>query len=181
MRSKDLRTLVENEFEVDISTVSRIDKFAFPRFVYYALASDFCKESLADISGTVGQKHSNAVHSRKAFRNLYNQGVFSRYRQGYDQIKSLISKNQLDISLNAHKERMTLMEIERRYNKKYHEVLINTHQILWEMRHKNHLLNDEIFTRVTELDPSDLKELKIIIEHFLKRKKTESYGTTSNQ
>lgn len=181
MRSKDLRALVENEFEVDLTTKSRLSKYAFPRFVYYALTADYCKESLGSISDTVGQKHSTVIHARKAFKDLYNQTVFSRYRQGYEEIRHIISKNQMDIHLEAHKERMTLMDIERKYNKRYHEILINTHQLLWEMRQKNSLLSDEVFTEASQLHPNDFKELKALVKNFIKRKNTEHYGTTSNQ
>jgi len=102
MKLQDIKSFVDSEFDIDISTNTRKREYVEARALYYKLAKEHTKLSLERIGGKLKRDHSTVVH---ALNNVWehalstNEDVYDSYYRFKDMMAELNSENQSEETL----------------------------------------------------------------------------------
>ena len=71
MRIEEIKYLVENYFQFDLSVKSRKREIVFARFIYYKLCNEFCRvRTLSRIGKSVKKDHATVIYGLREFKNI---------------------------------------------------------------------------------------------------------------
>jgi hypothetical protein len=96
MKTKEIKKLVENHFNINLSIKSRERTLVHSRFLYYHLAYNYSSDgySLAKIGKTLGGfDHATVLYGIKKYKDLYE--FDKRFRQMVNPVIEIVN-SQLD-------------------------------------------------------------------------------------
>ena len=93
MELSQIRELVESEFKIDISQVTRIREVVYVRNLYYKLARDYTSFGYSDIGKEINKNHATVIHGVKTMEEVVLIHD-SKFIKAYSKIsrKDLINK-----------------------------------------------------------------------------------------
>lgn len=174
MTSKMIKELVENEFRIeDIAMKNRSKEFLHPRYVYYALCREFCREPLRMVSGLVGHKHCTALHAHKMFDTFFDLSFFAAYREAYCNLYEILKYSEKAYDTIPKDKKFKLKKTQIEYEQRYSDLIKKTHKQVSTLKRKNKLLNEPLFFQAADLPEEDFEEFKGLARAFLSRKKAQ--------
>lgn len=91
MELSQIRELVESEFKIDISQVTRIREVVYVRNLYYKLARDYTSFGYSDIGKEINKNHATVIHGVKTMEEvvlIYD----SKFIKAYSKISKILNK-----------------------------------------------------------------------------------------
>ena len=73
---KEIRSIVEQEFNLNLKNKTRKQEYVFARAVYYKLCKEITKNSYDDIGKTLDKDHATVLHGVRMFDNFLVQKAF---------------------------------------------------------------------------------------------------------
>lgn len=106
---EEIKKIVQNHFKLDISENSRRFELVFARACYFKICRDLTKNSYQRIGASLGKNHATVMHGIKTLNDLVETDKDLKNR--FDSLLNKFSQ------YNKIKEKMTLTQLVREYNK----------------------------------------------------------------
>lgn len=131
---KEIRKVVEQEFNLNINKKIRSNEYVYARAVYYKLCKVITQAPLADIGKTLNKNHATVLHGIRIFDSFLIQKVFyktelSIYKKILDVYTEDKEKNPSTLiekikaeKLKLSKEKQEVIKIYQDINNKYLEL-----------------------------------------------------------
>jgi hypothetical protein len=96
MTIKEVKKIVDNYYNIDISKKTRKRELVYARFIFYKLCKEFCKvRTLSRIGKAVKRDHSSVLYGVREFKNILFQD--DEFEKDYLFLKKLCEQKVYDL------------------------------------------------------------------------------------